>query len=125
MVETTPEANKFVVVTLKPVALAKLMLPALMVPVFNVVMVPVVALSTVVLKAVVVALVNVALFAIKFCNNVSPRTVRVEVTVEDEAKKPAYKSNVFVAEAPMLVTWANEGVPVPAGQFVPLAKQTN
>ena len=104
MVETTPEAKRLVVVTLKPVALAKLIDPPLIVPVFKVVIVPVVAERTVVLSAVVVTFVNVALFAIKFCNNVSPSTVRVEVTVELDAKKPAYKSKVFVAEAPMLVT---------------------
>ena len=108
MVETLNKAefvaDKFVVVTLVPVASENDNVPPLISAALSVEIVPVVAERTVVLSAVVVTFVNVALFAIKFCNNVSPSTVRVEVTVELDAKKPAYKSKVFVADAPMLVT---------------------
>jgi hypothetical protein len=90
VVETTPEAKRLVVVTLKPVAFEKLMFPPLIVETFRVEMVPVVAERTVVLRAVVVTLVNVAFAPITFCRLVFPRTVKVEVTVELDDKKPAY-----------------------------------
>jgi hypothetical protein len=90
VVETTPEAKRLVVVTLKPVAFEKFTFPPLIVETFRVEMVPVVAERTVVFRAVVVTLVNVAFVPTTFWSEVSPRTVKVEVTVELDDKKPAY-----------------------------------
>ncbi len=41
--------------------------------------------------------VAVTLVAVTFCKSVPPRTVKVDVTVEEPATKPPYKSRVEVA----------------------------
>lgn len=57
-------------------------------------------------KFVVVTLVPVPFTKVKPCNEVPPNTVNVEVTVEDDAKKPPMSCRVWVVVAPRPVTVA-------------------
>ena len=57
-------------------------------------------------KFVVVTLVPVPFTKVKPCNEVPPNTVKVEVTVEDAAKKPPMSCKVWVVVAPRPVTVA-------------------
>ena len=55
-------------------------------------------------RMVVVTCVNVAFVAVSVCKAVAPRTVNVDVTVEDAPINPPKKYNSFVVVAPLLET---------------------
>jgi hypothetical protein len=73
---------------------------------------------------VVVAFVNVAFDPMRFWRLVFPRTVKVLVTVEEEARKPPYRERVEVAKEPRAVTVARVSDSTDTGQFVPVWRQT-
>ena len=69
-------------------------------------------------------LVVVTEVAVAFTKLRPPRTVKVEVTVEDAATKPPNRLRVAVVVAPVAVTVFKFGV-VTAEQLVPSARQTD
>jgi len=75
-------------------------------------------------KAVVVTFVPVAFVKVTPFKRDSPITVKVEVTVEEEARKPPSSWRVAVATAPRLVTVRRVSASLPAGgQPVPFDRQ--
>jgi hypothetical protein len=77
-------------------------------------------------SVVAVAFVKVAFNPVTFWRLVSPSTVRVEVTVEDDPTNPPYNWRVEVAKLPRAVTSARVEVLAAlwTKQFVPFARQT-
>jgi hypothetical protein len=64
--------------------------------------------------------VNVAFVAVRFWREAVPRTVSVEVTVEEAARNPPNNWSVAVADAPRLETWAKVSFASDVNtQFVP------
>ncbi len=95
VVEAMPLTNRFVVVTFEPVAFVKVTAFKADVPVTE--------------------------SALKIP---WPRTVKVEVTVEEAPTKPPYNCRVLVANEPRAVTDASVSNSTAAGQFVPVWRQT-
>jgi hypothetical protein len=89
------------------------------------VMTPVVPVRFVEKRLVEVTLVAVALERVRFPRDVAPRTVKVEVTVEEAATNPPNKDNMLVVLAPLFVIcWSVAVEAADPGQLVPLAKHT-
>ena len=69
--------------------------------------------------------VAVALASVTFWRAVLPRTVKVEVTVEEEERKPPKRESVLFVVAPLFVMiWRVAVVAASPGQLVPFARQT-
>jgi hypothetical protein len=101
-------AKRFVLVVLVPVAEVHVRLVGL-----NVVPEMLVKEAFVANRLVVVTLVPVPFVKVTFWRDVSPRTVNVDVTVEEAAMSPPYNWTVVVAEEPRAVTCANVCGPLP------------
>jgi hypothetical protein len=73
-----------------------------------------------------IAFVAPKLVAVVFWSEVFPRTVKVEVTVEEAATNPPNNESVVVAEEPRAVTVARVSVSANkyAGQLVPVLRHT-
>jgi hypothetical protein len=76
-------------------------------------------------RFVVVTFVPVAFVKARPWRLVLPRTVKVEVTVEDDPRNPPYKKRVWVVVAPRAVTVCKVSVVAVAGQLVPFSRQTS
>jgi hypothetical protein len=118
-------ARKLVAKSVVAVASVNWTVPPYKVPAAKVVMVPLVARKLVAKRAVEVVWEPVAFAYERFWRAVVPTTVKVEVTVLEEARNPPYSWSVWLVSAPRPVTVASVSASAPAGgQPNPFERQT-